>query len=110
MREKLNCPNCGAVINSVICPYCGSVFYDFANIDTDKPSYLRMKIRDKLYVFKAKVSDLTVHIDTNDASLYANGGGPIICMQSPSYSISIDMDIIEDDRGVLLEKYESMHS
>ena len=28
MRDKLNCPNCGATITSIECPYCGSIFYD----------------------------------------------------------------------------------
>lgn len=32
MRKKseLNCPNCGAPITGEYCPYCGSVFYDWA--------------------------------------------------------------------------------
>lgn len=31
--RKTNCPNCGAPISSIECPYCGTVFYDFATID-----------------------------------------------------------------------------
>ena len=29
MRDKLNCPNCGAPITGVECPYCGSVVTEF---------------------------------------------------------------------------------
>lgn len=33
-----NCPNCGAPIESVQCPYCGTMFYDFAVMDTASPA------------------------------------------------------------------------
>lgn len=104
MRDKLNCPNCGAVINQPVCPYCGSVFYDFANIDTDKTSYLRLKIGGELYIFKAMVSDLTVHQEYDEASFYANDA-PIMAFRTPRCSIDISMDILSDDRGVLIEKH-----
>ena len=33
MREKLNCPNCGAPLVSEKCQYCGTLFYDFSAIE-----------------------------------------------------------------------------
>ena len=53
MREKLNCPNCGAPITEEICPYCGTIFYDFANIEIGKPAALRLKTGHRLTVCKA---------------------------------------------------------
>jgi hypothetical protein len=42
MRKKseLNCPNCGAPITGEYCPYCGSVFYDWAALDSNKPKVI----------------------------------------------------------------------
>lgn len=44
MREQLNCPNCGAPITGFKCEYCGTQFFDLADIEMNKRSYLRMKI------------------------------------------------------------------
>lgn len=40
---KMNCPHCGAPIESPKCPYCGTLIVDFANIDINIPTYLRVK-------------------------------------------------------------------
>ena len=55
MREKLNCPNCGAPIEHFKCPYCGTVILDFANIDINQPTYLRIRTpgTDQLMVVQA---------------------------------------------------------
>ena len=52
MREKLNCPNCGAPITAVTCAYCGTRFYDFADIELDKECYVRVKFRGKIITTK----------------------------------------------------------
>ena len=50
----MNCPNCGAPIESAKCPYCGTLIIDFANIDIDTPTYLRVRLgNDQLATFKA---------------------------------------------------------
>lgn len=43
MKELLNCPNCGAPIDSDICPYCGSVFLDWTAYDMTKPTFVKVK-------------------------------------------------------------------
>ena len=48
MKDKLNCPNCGAPITGYKCAYCGTQFFDFADIDMNKKGYLRIKIDGKL--------------------------------------------------------------
>ena len=42
MNKELNCPNCGAPITGIQCEYCGTMFYDFAEISENKPKYLRL--------------------------------------------------------------------
>ena len=42
MRDRLNCPNCGAPITSTKCPYCGSVFFDFVTLDDGEQTYTQI--------------------------------------------------------------------
>lgn len=53
MREQLNCPNCGAPINGTRCEYCGTQFFDLADIELFKAGYLQMKIDDKMVLCEA---------------------------------------------------------
>lgn len=43
MTDLLNCPNCGAPIQNDICPYCGSVFLDWAAFDIQKPTFVKVR-------------------------------------------------------------------
>lgn len=58
MRKKseLNCPNCGAPITGEYCPYCGSVFYDWAALDVDEPKRIKLELEKKL--LEAKIESL----------------------------------------------------
>lgn len=60
MKERYNCPNCGAPIESTRCPYCGTVFYDFATINVDEPTYIRLKVNDRVLIFKAFVGEVQI--------------------------------------------------
>lgn len=104
MKDKLNCPNCGMPITSAKCEYCGSVFYDFANIDLDAPSYVRVKKGDDLMIFKAKVNAFTLSLHTDPVSFYADDT-VYTAHSSSSLDIDISMTAMPDDRGVMLERY-----
>lgn len=43
MKDILNCPNCEAPIQDDICPYCGSVFLDWAAFDIQKPTFVKVR-------------------------------------------------------------------
>lgn len=60
MKERYNCPNCGAPIESTRCPYCGTVFYDFATINADEPTYIRLKVNNGILIFKASVREIQI--------------------------------------------------
>lgn len=36
MKNKLNCPNCGAPIASKTCPYCGTTLINYIDKDEDE--------------------------------------------------------------------------
>lgn len=60
MRDRLNCPNCGAPIVGTSCPYCGSVFYDFVNIDGEKPTFIRMRWNGQIITMRAAMQSATI--------------------------------------------------
>lgn len=95
MREVLNCPNCGAPIAGDRCPYCGTVFYDFASIDMDKPSYIKMRLNGHVVIFKAVLQNVETTI--TPCSYYADNA---IVTTHGDMSVSVDFAVIPDN-GVL---------
>lgn len=87
MKKLLNCPNCGAPITAVECPYCGTLFYDFASIDLDKPSYLRVNVGGTTCLFRARLDSCTLQMSTQEVP-----------------ELTMDFAVLPDDRGVLLAR------
>ena len=61
-----NCPNCGAPIHDVQCPYCGTIYYDFAILDADRPIFMRANIHGKTLTFKAILREVSVDMMNRD--------------------------------------------
>ena len=72
MREQLNCPNCGALITGCECEYCGTVFYDFAVLSDEKPTYIRLNLGGKQIVAKAKISEAKIISNVDDLLYYCD--------------------------------------
>lgn len=73
MKDILNCPNCGAPIQKDYCPYCGSVFLDWASFDVNKPTFVKIKDRFGQYrLLKLAITSLTEHMSYDSARLYAD--------------------------------------
>lgn len=68
MREQLNCPNCGAPITSGECEYCGTLFYDFAMIQNDRPTFVKIKVDKTLITAKCLLTDVTMNISYGEAT------------------------------------------
>lgn len=68
--SKTNCPNCGAPIDTDKCPYCGTVFIDFASIDADRPFYMKILHNGKIYKTRAILK--SAGYETINEYLYAN--------------------------------------
>ena len=67
MREKTNCPNCGAPISGIKCEYCGTQFFDLADIELNKYSFLQMKINDKVMLCEAMPVRVAIDHSYNQA-------------------------------------------
>ena len=83
--EQLNCPNCGAPIRGVECKYCGTMFYDFASIRDDRPTYIGVRVGDRNIAFRARMVSATINV--------ADRACP---------EVNMDFDIYPDDKGILL--------
>ena len=63
---SLNCPNCGAPINEEKCPFCGTLFVDFAAMDADKPFFMKIKHNGEVFIVKVRLTDVSMHTVTVD--------------------------------------------
>jgi len=99
----LNCPNCGAPITGATCEYCGTIFYDFANLEIGKPVYIRMKVNDSLLIFKAIVTNADFQVIGNEPIFYMDSQ-PVILGTSENYEMDVHFVLTPDDRGVIFEK------
>lgn len=73
MKDLLNCPNCGAPIQKDYCPYCGSVFLDWASFDVNAPTFVKIKDhRGQYRLLKIAITSITEHLSFDDTHLYAD--------------------------------------
>lgn len=63
---SLNCPNCGAPINEEKCPYCGTLFVDFAAMDADQPFFIKIKQNGEVFIVKVKLDSASMHSEMMD--------------------------------------------
>lgn len=103
--NKTNCPNCGAPIESTKCPYCGTVFYDFATLSADEPVYIRLKINGKIHVFKGIVSGSEMTIEPRYSYLGFAGGCSMI-RNGNDMTVDVRINVLEDDKGIILKTVE----
>ena len=103
--ERHNCPNCGAPIQSTQCPYCGTVFYDFTALDSDKPTYIRMNWHGNQIVFRAIMRSADIEVRDDPISYYVDNKMAMI-QTHPEVTASVEFMILEDDEGILLKRKE----
>ena len=108
MKELLNCPNCGAPIEDTKCPYCGSVFIDFASMDMDKPFYLKIKHDGKVMTCKARIdhAELSTIWGNEEVYLYADDRVlSTFIRNDQEHRLDVQMTIVKDD-GVFVKEYD----
>ena len=101
--DSCNCPNCGSPINDAICSYCGTIIYDFANLDADNVSYIRLKFNDRLFVFKARLTNVNAEISNDAPVLYFVNYPVRIISNHDRIHITVEMDVIEDNDKLFLK-------
>ena len=101
MREKLNCPNCGAPISGTVCDYCGTVFLDFGAIEIFKPMWLRIRLAGRLTCLRVIPERLSVETIPRRVMLYA-GDTIQNLTQDAGYNISLDFVSSAADDGAMM--------
>lgn len=86
--KQLNCPNCGAPITGIKCEYCGTQFFNIADMELYKASYLRMKTNGNICTFKAipVMSELT--------------------MDYSGITVNIELKVLNDEEGIYFREVQ----
>lgn len=107
MKELLNCPNCGAPIEDTKCPYCGTVFIDFASMDMDKPFYLAIKHYGKVMTCKARIehAELTTSWDDYGCCLYCDDRVVDTLPLKLNQHLDVRMELVEEN-GIVRKEYD----
>ena len=90
----LNCPNCGAPVQKDYCPYCGSVFLDWACFDLNKPTFVKIKKENgDIVLVKLRPRSISATVDYAESVLYADDT-PYITMRRPERKIEAEFDVV----------------
>lgn len=91
MKDLLNCPNCAAPIQNDICPYCGSVFLDWASFDIQRPTFVKVKDHSgNIRLMKLGTASIGIHEDYPSATYYADNNPYITVRSHPDVRIDAE--------------------
>lgn len=105
--DRINCPNCGAPIDSVKCPYCGTTFWNITDIDPDKPTYIRIKIGDNYCIFNVIGQMTSIYQDVDECDMYADGIS-FMTLKQPRTILHLELNVVPDDKGIFYMKKKGL--
>ena len=94
-KVQTNCRNCGAVIKTDKCQYCGTVLIDWAVIDMNDPFYLKFKWGNK--IVRAKCILNSFRQEFNEPSVLYADDGMYMPIRHRSSEINISLIVIPVD-------------
>ena len=93
--NSYNCPNCGALITTDVCKYCGTVFLDFAAIQANKLSYIKFKVDNdgisNIYLMKLTVDNLEFNITSDIIEVRGYKDNMILSKFSSSRTLEVNL-------------------
>ena len=104
MKNLLNCPNCGAPVTAEKCPYCGSVFLDFAAIQVGAPSFVKFKV-DGVYICARLVVTALDITPYHEATTYTDALGAPIKTVTTGWGCNFHLDahaVCSENSGALV--------
>lgn len=106
MKDQLNCPNCGAPIAGLKCEYCGTQFFDIADIEVNKPGYLRMKLEESINTFKAIPTYVNITVERNEPVMFYSDDNPVAVAyyRPPEITVDIEFKVLIDEEGIYWRK------
>lgn len=88
------CPECGGVLNSDRCQFCGAVIVDMASIDLNKPFFLKFKSKnDMVYRAKCVVDTLNIRRPDELSTLYYDDN-PFMHFHRTCPTIAMELNVI----------------
>lgn len=92
--RPISCPNCGGEVNGSKCQYCGSIFWDIADIELNKPAWIRLRYNGKTIVVKAIPTDISFELNTpSNITCYADNA-PLYIGVDPDRTLHMNFYII----------------
>lgn len=105
--SEYNCPNCGAPIEGVKCAYCGTYFFNIADIEEHKPHYIRLNLGGQKMMFNVVASNIKIHQESDMTTFYVDNQPYLLTPSDIRTHISIDLDVVPDENGIMaLRKIE----
>lgn len=92
-KVQTNCPNCGAVMNTDKCQYCGTILYDFACLDADQPFFIKIKKGNTVHRLKVCLTDLRFEMYRNVGTVYCEDN-PFILMRKPDGELDLHFRVL----------------
>ena len=108
VNRQYQCPVCGAPIEGEKCEYCGCVIYDFANVSTDEPRYIRLAMQQPdgqkyLIQMKAIAVNPCIEIKSDAVDVIDMCGHALTTITSmQTCTMNIEFKAVEED-GTLLK-------
>ena len=88
-KRQTNCPNCGAVIQGSKCEYCGTLFYDFTELDLgnwDKPVMIKINNYGQEIYLNTVIQKLDYSHSYYDSYPEVNLNGIVLTMQKKTHN------------------------
>jgi len=101
VEDVTNCPNCGAPIEGAKCSYCGALLLDLADLEIGMPSFVRIKYKNVIRMFRVLPKDVRLEMDTNSLDYYADNTKYRV-LRNDTGTLNLKMEILEDCDGVYM--------
>ena len=104
MNEIINCPNCGAPITGVRCKYCGTQFFNMADIEYGEAGYIRVKYNGRIITAKAVPKEIDFYHAFDNIDFLLDG--KFFTAANQRIEINVAFDVVQDENGVLWREWD----
>lgn len=94
ISKKNHCPNCGSLIQSDQCRYCGAVFLDWSIIDMDKPVFMKFRMNGRIFRAKCIMNRFDISNFEEDTSYYCTENKYQLHKRFTPHTIDISLNVI----------------
>ena len=101
-KGRTNCPNCGAPIDTDVCPYCGTRFVDFAAMDTKEPFWMRVMTPRGVLTLRVRLQEVELRNPTEEVySSFADQASYVEFRTRMMPEVTMRMSVLPTDGNVI---------